>query len=395
VSVVVVGAGPAGLAAAACLRERGLEATLVERAGRLGEPWRGRYDRLQLHTIRRLSGLPGHPIPRSFGRWVGRDSFVEYLELYASHHGLEPRFGVDVQRIDREEASGWRLTTSAGPIDADVVVVATGATRVPWLPAWPGTFAGPLVHSSVYRDPGPYRDRDVLVVGAGNSGSEIAVDLVEGGAARVRIAVRTPPNIVRRDTLGFPSQLLGIVLQRLPAGMVDPVAAVLRRATIPDLAPYGLPRPAQPYSQFLRTRTVPVLDVGFVDAVRRGAVEVVPGVARLDGTAVVLEGGHRVEPDAVVAATGFRPGLEPLVGHLGVLDERGFPARTHPGLLFAAITVELGGLLREAGRDGRRIARVVAPGPRARRRSRAGRRRCGRSPSSGFRRRRARSRGAA
>jgi putative flavoprotein involved in K+ transport len=200
----------------------------------------------------------------------------------------------------------------------------------------------------------------VLVVGAGNSGTEIAVDLAEGGAARVRIAIRTPPNIVRRDTKGFPTQVLGIAFRRMPPSVMDPVGAALRRLTVPDLAPYGLPRPTTPYSQFLRTATVPIVDVGFVDAVRRGAVEVVPGVEALDGKEIVLAGRARVTPDAVVAATGYQPGLEPLVGHLGVIGEHGIPRAALPGLHFAAVSVQLAGLLREAALDGRRIARAVA-----------------------------------
>lgn len=176
----------------------------------MGEPWRSRYDRLHLHTIRTLSHLPGYRIPRHFGRWVARDQFVQYLEQYAAHHRLEPRFGVEATRIDRDDGN-WSVCTPAGTIPARVVVVATGYTRFPHLPRWPGTFDGPVVHSVEYRNPQPYRDQDVLIVGAGNSGTEIAVDLAEGGARRVRIAIRTPPNILRRDVKGFPIQLLGIV----------------------------------------------------------------------------------------------------------------------------------------------------------------------------------------
>jgi putative flavoprotein involved in K+ transport len=357
--VIVVGAGPAGLAAAVSLREHGVDATILERAERVGEPWRGRYDRLHLHTIRWLSHLPGYPIPREFGRWVARDRFVEYLERYAAHHGLEPRLGVEMTRLDNDNG-GWRVSTPQRSLDARAVVVATGFSRVPFTPAWPGSFAAPLVHSSEYRNPEPYVGKDVLVVGAGNSGSEIALDLAEGGAARVRIAVRTPPNIVRRDMHGFPTQLVGIAFRRVPPRLMDPIAGVLRRATVPDLSAYGLPRPDAPYSQFLRTATVPILDAGFVDAVRRGAVEIVAGVDALDGDGVVLADGSRIEPDAVVAATGYHPGLEPLVGHLGVLDDRGRPARPLPGLHFAAISIQLAGLLREAAKDGARIARAIA-----------------------------------
>jgi len=354
---VIVGAGPAGLAAAASLRARGVDATIVERGDRIGEPWRGRYDRLHLHTIRWLSGLPGYGIPSEFGRWVSRDAFVEYLERYTAHHRLEPRLGVEATSIDRS-GGGWRVSTRDGALDARAVVVATGMSRVPYLPAWPGSFDGPLAHASDYRNPEPFRGHDVLVVGAGNTGAEIAVDLVEGGASRVRVAVRTPPVIVRRDTKGFPTQLLGIATKRVPAPVMDPVARALRRVTVPDLRPHGLPSPVAPYSQVMRTGTIPVVDVGFVDAVRSGAVEVVAAVEAFDGGGVQLADGSRVEPDSVVAATGYRPGLEPLVGHLGVIGAHGLP-RALPGLHFPGMTILLSGLLREIARDGRRIAATV------------------------------------
>lgn len=367
--VVVVGAGPSGLAAAATLKRAGITPVVLDRADRIGAAWRGRYDRLHLHTVRWLSGLPGYPIPRRYGRWVSRDAFVEYLEQYADRHGIEPRLETAVERIERRNG-GWRLSTARGPLDADVAVVATGFTNVPSLPAWPGapTFTRELVHSSAYRNAEPYRGRDVLVVGSGNSGAEIAVELAEQGAARVWVAVRSPPNIVRRDTLGFPSQVVGIALRRAPERVINRVGALLRRLTIPDLAPYGLPAPpGNGYSQFVRTRTVPILDVGFVDAVRKRRVQIVAAVADLDGEKVVLADGTRISPDAVVAATGFRPGLEPIVGHLGVLDEHGIPvvhgAQTHPdapGLHFVGLTIELSGLLREAGKEARRTAAAIA-----------------------------------
>jgi putative flavoprotein involved in K+ transport len=346
--VVIVGAGPAGLAAAATVRARGIDAAIIER-GRVGEPWRRRYDRLHLHTIRSLSHLPGYRIPRDFGRWVARDQFVQYLERYAVHHRLEPRFGVEATRIDRDN-DHWSIRTTTGTIFARVVVVATGYTRLPHLPRWRGTFDGPVVHSVDYRNPQPYRDQDVLVVGAGNSGTEIAVDLAQGGARRVRIAVRTPPNILRRDVKGFPIQLLGIVFRRLPPRLLDPLILGLERVTIPDLSACGLPRPRAPFSQFQRTGTVPIFDVGFIDAVRNGAIEVVPGVTAFDGAAVVLADGSRMFPDVVVAATGYHPGLEPLVGHLTAIGEHGIPS-PQPRLHFIGMRIPISGLLREVGLD--------------------------------------------
>ena len=239
---------------------------------------------------------------------------------------------------------------------------------MPCSPEWPGveTYRGDLLHSVEYRNPEPFRGRDVLVVGTGNSGAEIAVDLVDGGAARVRLAVRTPPNIVRRDRFGIPAQVLGIVLGTLPPRTLNPIGRSLRRLTIPDLGPYGLPAPRNGFTQVLRTGTIPILDVGIVDAVRSGTVKAVGAVEALDGDDVVLAGGELIQPDAVIAAIGFRPGLEPLVGHLGVLDDRGLPlvhgSAQHPnapGLHFVGIELTLSGLLRTAARDARAVADAV------------------------------------
>jgi putative flavoprotein involved in K+ transport len=365
--VVVIGAGAAGLAAAASLRARGIDTTILERGQHVGEAWRGRYDRLHLHTIRWLSDLPGYRIPRDFGRWVARDQFVQYLEQYAAHHRLEPRFGVEAERIDRDDGH-WSVRTSDGTIPARVVVVASGYTCVPQLPKWPGKFEGPVLHSVNYRNPEPYRGQDVLVVGTGNSGTEIALDLAEGGARRVRIAMRTAPNILRRDMKGFPTQLIGLAGQRLPATLLDSIIRVLRRATIPDLSAQGLPRPNTPYSQFQRTATVPILDVGFVDAVRDRRIEVVPGVASLDGRAVVLADGSRLFPDSIVAATGYSPGLEPLVGHVTEIGEHGIPS-PQPRLYFLGIEIPLPGLLHQVAKDSRQMARKVSRELRAMERS--------------------------
>ena len=211
------------------------------------------------------------------------------------------------------------------------MIVATGYNGEPFVPDWPGRegFTGELIHSSEYRNPAPYRGRDVLVVGAGNSGAEIATDVAEGGAVRSRLSVRTPPQIVRRATAGIPAQLIGMAVKYLPPDWVDPISKTQRKLSIPDLAPYGLPRPEHGLrTAFLATGMTPILDVGIVGAVRRGLVEIVAAVAGFDGAEVLLADGSRIDPDAVIAATGFRAGLDGLVGHLGALGPRGLPTHT-------------------------------------------------------------------
>jgi putative flavoprotein involved in K+ transport len=364
VDTIVIGGGAGGLASAAMLKRRGLDPVVLERGPEVGWSWRGRYDRLHLHTVRWLSGLPGHGIPRSYGKWVTRDGVCDYLCEYAGRNGLDVRFGVEAQRIERADG-GWRVETSGGPFEAPRVVVATGYNGRPMLPDWPGSadFPGALIHSSEYRNAEPFRGRDVVVVGAGNSAAEIAVDLADGGASSVKLSVRTPPHIVRRDRFGIPSQVVGITMTKLPQTWINPIAMWLRRHTIPDLAPFGLPIPDEPPAvTFVRKWMIPILDVGIVDAVREGRVKVVAAVERFEGADVVLADGSRLTPDAVVAGTGFRPALEPLVGHLDVLDERGRPteATPLPGLHFVGFTVTLGGLLRGIGIEARRLAESVA-----------------------------------
>jgi putative flavoprotein involved in K+ transport len=368
--VVIVGAGAAGLATGAMLQRAGVEPLLLEAGPEPGAAWRGRYDRLRLHTPRLLSGLPGARIPRRYGRWVARDDLIEYFHEYA--RGLDVRTNMRVERLEHDD-DGWLVETSNGTIRAQDVVVATGYSGTPRVPDWAGrdSYTGELIHSSEYRNPEPFRGRDVLVVGTGNSGAEIAHDVADGGAARTRLAVRTPPQIIRRSTAGIPAQLIGMAIKYLPAHWVDPISKRQRKLTIPDLTSQGLPRPEQGVrTSFITTGTTPILDVGIVDAVRRGRVEIVAAVESFDGADVVLADGARIAPDAIIAATGYDVGLEELVGHLGVLNERGFPTETDgapvlPGLWFVGFVPTLGGQLREGSIAAGKVAEAVAAARRA------------------------------
>ena len=369
---IVIGAGPGGLAAAAALHRRGVRTLVLERSDAVGASWRQHYDRLHLHTTRRLSSLPGYAIPRAYGRWVGRDDVVRYLEQYTQAHGLDIATGIEVSRIERatDGSGGWALPATGGRrLTARSIVIATGTNHTPRLPDWPGldTFDGELLHASRYRNGKPYEGRDVLVVGVGNTGAEFAVDLAEAGASRVRLAVRTPPHIMRRSTAGWPAQRTGILVRRLPTRLVDRVAPYVERISVPDLSAYGLPRPDNGLYSRVREGSIPVQDVGLIAAVQARTVEPVTAVEGFEGREVLLADGSRITPDAVIAATGYRNGLEPLVGHLGVLNERGRPTvhgsrtpKEAPGLFFTGYTNPISGMFREMAIDAERIARAVA-----------------------------------
>jgi putative flavoprotein involved in K+ transport len=372
--VYVIGGGPGGLAAAAELRRRGMRPVILERGEQVGTSWRAGYDRLHLHTVRGLSGLPGFGIPRAAGRWAARDAVIDYLERYRAHHDLEVRGGTEVEEItaaDAQDGDGvrWVIRTAGDErLPARSVVVATGHAHTPYVPDWPGSesYSGQVRHAREYRNPAPFAGLDVLVVGVGNSGAEIATDLAEGGARRVWIAVRTPPQIVRRDVAGWPAHATGILVSRLPSAVVDPIARLQRRLTIPDLAPYGIPLPEDGLmSRVRRVGEVPLQDVGFIAAVRSGGVTPVAAVTGFEGDKVLLADGSAIAPQAVIAATGYRRGLEKMVGHLGLLDGGGLP-RLHggvpaaPGLFFVGYTVSLRGMLRDIASDARRLAPAVA-----------------------------------
>jgi putative flavoprotein involved in K+ transport len=374
--VYVVGGGPGGLAAGAELRRRGLRPVILERGEQVGTSWRAGYDRLHLHTVRALSGLPGFGIPRAAGRWAARDAVIDYLERYKAHHDLEVRASTEVERITAAEAEAedgdgarWVIHTTAGErLPARSIVVATGHAHTPLVPDWPGreAYSGELRHAREYRNPAPFAGLDVLVVGVGNSGAEIATDLGEGGARKVWIAVRTPPQIVRRQVAGWPAHATGLLVSRLPAALVDPVARLQRRLTIPDLTRYGIRLPDDGLmTRVRRVGEVPLQDVGFIGAVTSGTVTPVAAVTGFEGDKVLLADGSAISPQAVIAATGYRRGLEKMVGELGVLDERGLP-RVHggtaaaPGLFFVGYTVSLRGMLRDIAADARRVAPAVA-----------------------------------
>lgn len=279
---------------------------------------------------------------------------------------LRLRLGLEVIRLDRE-GDRWTVTTDQGRAEAGAVIVATGNYHTPEVPPWPTMegFTGELLHSADYRNPWPFAGRDVVVAGSGNSGTDIALQL-SAVAARVRMSVRTPPHLVPRATAGLPIDTLSPAFARLPAGLLDRAAAVLRRGWFGDLASVGLPAPDQGiYTALRRDGQIPTIGDELVAAVAAGRIEIVAAVESFDAGRLVLADGSRITADAVIAATGYRSGLEPMVGHLGVLDDdeqplsNGIPSAA-PGLWFAGFEEPLIGPLRSFRRRSGPIADDVA-----------------------------------
>ena len=362
---IVIGAGPAGLAVAACLRERAVPFVLLEQAERVGASWRGHYDRLHLHTDRGHSGLPHRPMPADYPRYPSRDQVVAYLEDYAGHFDLQPRFGEPVQRAHREDGA-WTAETPESTYRAAHLVVATGHARVPYRPTWPGQddYAGEVLHSSAYRDGAPYRGQRVLVVGFGNSAGEIALDLVEHGASPA-LAVRGPVNVIPRDLLGLPILTVAGAMSGLPPEVGDRLIAPVLRLRFGDLRRHGLRKaPYGPRTQVVRHGRIPLIDIGTVGAIQRGRIGVRPGVARFTGTGVVFDDGREEDYDAVVLGTGYRPQVADFLEAPDALDARGAPAASGvepaaPGLWFCGFHISPGGMLQAIRQEAPAIADAI------------------------------------
>lgn len=375
--VVIVGAGSAGLAAALSLSDLGVKSLVLDRGDRVGASWRARYDRLRLNTGRQFSHLPRRPYPKGTPVFPTRDEVVAHLEHHSLERGLELRLDTPVERVLRRKPSGWGVVSPDGIVDAAHVVIATGYAHTPVLPDWPGaaSFGGDLLHSASYRNPAPYVGRRVLVVGAGSSGMEIAHDLATGGAAKVWLSVRTPPNILsRQGPAGLPGDAIASPLYHLPPRISDVMARTARRVSFGDLSEVGLPVPKEgPFARAHRLHVAPALvDHDVIDAIRDGSVEVVSAVTGFDGSSAVLADGARLDVDAVIAATGYSTGLEQMVGHLGVLTDEGLPrvggdVPAETGLWFLGLLSRpslIGYVSRQSVRMAGRIARELAEATR-------------------------------
>jgi putative flavoprotein involved in K+ transport len=365
--VVVVGAGPAGLSTAAALARHGIDALVLDRGDRVGDSWARRYERLHLHTIRSFSGLAHHAIPRRYPRYLSKDEYAAYLSEYAERFRLRIALGERATAL-RPAGDAWKVETDRRTVDTRVVIVATGHYAEPRVPNWDGVdeYTGRLLHSAAYRSGSDFADSRALVVGLGNSGAEIAADLVEQGAASVSVAVRTPPPIVMREMFGVvPVQLFGIAL--MPLGIpriMDRIGARLRKVTVGDLRPYGIEEAA--WGPFTARRPA-VIDVGFLDLLKSRRVSVRPALVRLTTTGVEFVDGSSEEVDVVVVAAGFDTGLATILRDVpGVVSENGCPiARSGSptaaaGLYFIGFDETIRGHLFEVRRESKRLARRVS-----------------------------------
>jgi cation diffusion facilitator CzcD-associated flavoprotein CzcO len=291
---------------------------------------------------------------------------IGYLERYAEEQRITPRFGVDVRRV-RRASQRFTVDTNAGRLEPRFVVVATGYNGVANRPDVPGldVFTGRVVHTETYKNPQPYVGRRTLVVGCGNSGAEIALDLAEHGID-VAMVVRGPVHVVPRDLLGRSSQETTIMLARFPVAVRDALVAPILRLAVGDLSRWGIVRPALGPTRLIEdTGRIPILDTGTIAQVKAGRIRVRPAVQEVLPDRVRFVDGRTEAFGAIILATGYRPRLDRFIdGFESISDERGRPHRfgaetAIPGLFFVGFRNPPTGALREISREAPRVATAI------------------------------------
>lgn len=367
-NIIVIGAGLSGLTVARELLRRGLPVTVLEAGDRVAEPWRARHPQLRLNIHRHFARLPGHQVPDTDGAFLRRDTVVDYLESYAADLEVPVRFGVEVTGIERA-GTVWRLTTDDQTYEAGHVIFATGRDRIPHVPAWKGRddFTGELIHAADLGDVTRLNNKRVLVIGAGNSGGDVLNHLAQSDPAEMLISVRHGPAIVPTRVFGFPLHRAANLFAALPVVALDPAFRLMQWLFFGNLARYGLTsHPDGGGTRLLRDGVAFALDDGFVAAIRDGRFKVAGDISEFGPDTVVFRDGQTFRPDTVICATGYRTGLDPLLGHLSVLNDDGVPL--HPsgevdsgnkGLWFTGYRPVFQGYFHAAGASARRIADAI------------------------------------
>jgi hypothetical protein len=303
--VCVIGAGAAGLEAVRVFREAGHDVVALERTDRVGGHWHTDYEALHLITPRDVSGFAGDPMPADYPLFPSRDQVRQYLERFADDHDLRRhvRFGVEVTAVTSPDAgvSGWDVTTSDGATGHwDAVVVANGHHWDPALPSMAADFTGRSLHSSQYTGPADLEGDRVLVVGAGNSGCDLAVDAVSA-RKQVSIAIRHGHVFQPKTFFGKGRNQLPL-LAKLPGWLAERVQRTLVRVSVGSPADY--PGLQEPPTRNLN-RQPPIVNDLLLYWLQHGRITARPGVTGVSGRTVNFADGSSGEFDTVLWATGF------------------------------------------------------------------------------------------
>lgn len=301
--VLVIGAGPAGIASAYALQQAGVSYVVYDRASVIASTWHSLYPSLRLNTSRFFSHMPGMRFPLSWGIFPTGRQYYDYLLQYTRLHRFNIHLGVTVQRVAPAEGL-WRVESTRGTEHFRAVISATGVYGRPVMPQIEGmqAYSGRLLHAQDFRHPHQVTGEDVLVVGNGPSGIDIAV-ASSATARSVRLAMRSGVTLRRRYPYGLPHHGWMLVGGLLPKSWCARLLRWAGRADYGDVSRYGLPKPRGAGS--ITAYQGPEL----LRAVRDGSVKPVSAPVCFAGREVVLADGTRLAPDTVIMATGYEPVL--------------------------------------------------------------------------------------
>lgn len=303
VDVLVIGAGPAGIASAYALEQADISYKVIDRASQIGHTWASLYPSLTLNTSRFYSHMPGKRFPLSYGIFPSGKQYHTYLSEFVAEHNFNIQLGVTVKRVVPENGC-WRVETDLDTQLYKVVITATGIFGNPIMPNIEGIddYKGNLYHSSEFRDPDQVRGQRVLVIGSGPSGIDIAV--ASGEVAETAISMRSGVSLRRRYPLGIPTHGWLLLTDFLPKGWCKPIMNFVSRfGNYRDLARYGLvPTGGEALTPYAGRE--------LLDAVKSGMVKTLPGPVKLHSYEVEFSDGQCLPFDTVICATGFTPVLQ-------------------------------------------------------------------------------------
>ncbi len=363
---MIVGASFSGLASAACLQKHGIAYTIIEKTNSVGTPWRHHYQRLHLHTNKRISNLPYKKFGAAVPRYPSRQQVIDYIDDYQKQLKIDPVFNTEAKSIKKDSAT-WLTETNSGIFKSKYVIVATGAFTNPKPVHFKGmeTFPGRILHSYDYKSGSDFKGQKVLVVGFGNSACEIAIDLCEQGA-KPSMAVRSPVNVIPRDVFGIPILELSLAMSGLPPKFADTINAPLLKLLVGDVTKLGLKKlPYGPLEQIRKTASIPLLDIGTIKHIREGHIRIQNDIDRIEGRVVYFADGKKEEFDAIVAGIGYYRDYSDIID----VDASRFEDLRHPvgkqkyfgkdGLYFCGFWIAPTGQIREIGLDARKIAKDI------------------------------------
>jgi len=364
---LIVGASISGLASASSLQKQYIEYTVIEKKSQVAAPWRNHYDRLHLHTNKRVSNLPYKKFGTAIQRYPTRQQVVDYLEDYQQEFNIHPVFNTEAKSI-RKENDHWITETTNETFKSKWLIMATGAFGKPKPVKFKGmeTFPGRIIHSYGYKTGKDFKGQNVLVVGFGNSACEIAIDLYEEGAVP-SMSVRSPVNIIPRDILGVPILEVSLLMSRLPPRVADAINAPLMRLMFGDITKLGLKKmPYGPFEEIRKDGNIPVLDIGIINHIRKGYIKIYEGIDHIEGKAIYFSEGKRGDFDAIVAGIGYyRDYAEIIDVDKSRFEDLKLPVKKqkyfgNDGLYFCGFWVGPTGQIREIASDAQKIAKDIA-----------------------------------